>query len=388
MRLKFTLVLLISTIFSFAQQYMLSEEADISALTIGPGSYLVDSFGHSAFRVKDRQNGIDIVFNYGTYEFETSNFYLKFAQGKLNYKLSTNRYQDFLEFYMAQNRTIVEQILNLTETQKQELYEFLLNNALPENKFYLYDFFYDNCASKLKDVLQINTANEITFTNPDNFEQKTFRSLIHEHLELNSWGSLGIDVALGSVIDQQATPEEHMFLPKFIFQFFDNAAFSNSGKPLVKTTRVLYEAVEKPKSSKFFTSPLFIFGIIGLYIIFITYRDIKNNRRTKWVDTVLFTVTGLIGVFVLLLWFATDHTATANNYNLLWAFPLNLIMVWKLKSKRQWIVKYLKFLIIMLCLMILHWTIGVQVFAIGLTPLIVALLIRYFYLIGYLRRSN
>ena len=387
MKLKFTLALIFTSLFSFAQQYMLSEDAEISALTIGPGSYLVDSFGHSAFRVRDREKNIDLVFNYGTYDFETSNFYLKFARGKLDYKLSVSTYQDFLEFYMAQNRTIVEQLLNLTEEHKLVLYGFLLNNALPQNMYYKYDFFFDNCASKLKDVIQINTANGISFAIPDDFEPKTFRKLIHEHLDLNSWGSLGIDVALGSVIDRQATPEEHMFLPKFIYRFFDVATFETNKKPLVKSTRILYEAKEQPKSSKFLFSPLMIFGIMALIILYITYGDYKNERRTKWIDTTLFTLTGLIGVFILLLWFATDHTATANNYNLLWAFPLNLIVGWKLSSKKQWHINYLKFLIIMFCLLTMHWIIGVQIFAIGLIPLFIALVVRYIFLIKFLKNS-
>lgn len=381
MRLKLTSLLLLLVSILQAQNIQLSSDAEISALTIGPGTYLVDSFGHSAFRVRDRQNRIDTVFNYGSYDFTTSNFYLKFAQGKLKYRLATNSYSDFFEFYMAQNRTVVEQILNLSQEQKQQLFDYLLNNAKPENQYYLYDFFFDNCATKLKDVLQETNNNKLVFANPDEFQPKTFRKLIHQHLELNSWGSLGIDVALGAVIDRQAMAEEHMFLPKFIYRFFDKATFKQSGEPLVKTTRVLYEEVEKAKSSSFLFSPLIIFGIISFLILYITYRDFKNNVRTKWIDTSLFILTGVIGVFILLLWFATDHTATANNYNLLWAFPLNLFIIRQLSKRNQWFIKYLKFLVIMLCLMTLHWTIGVQVFAIGLIPLLLALIVRYTYLI-------
>jgi hypothetical protein len=387
MKLKFSFLLALISLFTFGQSIQLSNEAEISALSIGPGAYLVDSFGHSAFRVRDKQNRIDTVFNYGSYDFNTSNFYLKFAQGKLKYKLATNSYSGFIEFYMAQNRTVVEQILNLSQGQKQQLFEYLLNNAKPENKYYLYDFFFDNCATKLKEVLQETNYNGVVFSNPEGFQPKTFRKLIHEHLNLNSWGSLGIDVALGAVIDRQATAEEHMFLPKFIYRFFEKAAFKDSGKSLVKTTRVLYEEVEKPKSNGFLFSPLTVFGIIGFLILFITYRDSKNNVRTKWIDTTLFILTGLIGVFLLLLWFATDHTATANNYNLLWAFPLNLFVIRQLSKKNQWFIKYLKFLVIMLCLMTLHWTIGVQVFAIGLIPLLLALIVRYTYLIRFFQKG-
>ena len=121
-----------------------------------------------------------------------------------------------------------------------------------------------------------------------------------------------------------------------------------------------------------------IFGLLGLLILWITYNDYKKSYRSKWLDIGLFSITGSIGVVLLLLWFATDHTATANNYNLLWAFPINLFIVKQLlkPTPSTWFTKYLKFLIIMLCLLTLHWLIGVQVFAIGLTPIFIALLVR------------
>jgi len=386
MRIKLLLPLFIfCSLFTNAQQLKLSNQAEISVLTIGPGTLLNDAFGHNGFRIRDRERKIDVVFNYGTYDFGAPNFYLKFAQGKLNYKLSYDSYDDFFKFYIAQNRSIDEQILDLTRTQKQQVIDFLLNNAKPENIYYLYDFFYDNCATKMKDVLEISLKSELDFQEPSGFEAKTFRELIHDHVNKNSWGSLGIDIALGSIIDKNATLEEHMFLPKFIDSFFENAAFSNSNKPLVKQSRVLYKKVEKPILNSFITSPLMIFGLLALLIIWITYKDYKNGIRSKWLDIGLFSITGLIGVVLLLLWFATDHTATANNYNLLWAFPLNLFIIKQLikPSPSLWFMKYLKFLIIMLCLLTLHWIIGVQVFAIGLIPLLIALLMRYIYLVKF-----
>ena len=386
MRLKISLALLFFvTCFLHAQRYKLSDQAEISVLTIGPGKLLNDSFGHNGFRVKDRLRGLDVVFNYGTFDFDTPNFYLKFAQGKLNYRLSSNSYDDFFQFYVAQNRTIEEQALNLNITQKQQVFDFLLNNAKPENMYYLYDFFYDNCATKMKDVTEASVDDAIVFKTPDAFTPKTFRVLIREHLNQNSWGSLGIDVALGSVIDKKATPEEHMFLPKYIYLFFEKASFSDSGLPLIKQSRSLYKATEKPKSNGFLTSPLMLFGLLSLLILWRTLKDYKNNKRSKWLDVSLFSITGLIGVFLLLLWFATDHTATANNYNLLWAFPLNLLVIGQILKAvpKKWFIRYLKFLVIMFCLLTLHWIIGVQLFAIGLIPLFIALCIRYVFLIGF-----
>jgi hypothetical protein len=391
MKLKLTILsLLLFTSFTFAQNRQLSQNAEISVLTMGPGSSLIDAFGHSAFRVKDATRFLDTVFNYGTFDFDTPNFYLKFAQGKLNYKLAANSYSAFYDFYVAQNRTIEEQTLNLTQAQKQLLFDFLLNNAKPENKYYLYDFFYDNCATRIKNVANDALNETITFNAPKDFESKTFRQLIHSHVNQNSWGSLGIDVALGSVIDKKATAEEHMFLPRFIHAFFENATFLNSKEPIVKQSTVLFKKVDEPKISSFITSPLLVFGVIGIFILWITYRDYKNSKRSKWLDISLFAITGIIGVLLLLLWFATNHSATANNYNLLWAFPINLFVIRQLlkNSPKQWFIKYLKFLVILFTLLTLHWSIGVQVFAIGLIPLLIAMVIRYVYLIKYYGRID
>jgi Domain of unknown function (DUF4105) len=390
MKLKLSiLILFLFSFFSNAQEQQLSSETEISVLTIGSGSSLNDAFGHSAFRIKDKTKYLDIVFNFGVYDFNTPNFYLKFAQGKLNYKLATNSYSDFFEFYIAQNRTVEEQILNLSQSEKLQLFDYLLNNAKLENRYYLYDFFYDNCATRIKDVINNSLDDHLMFNDPEGFTPKTFRQLIRSNLNQNSWGSLGIDVALGSVIDKTATAEEHMFLPKFIYTFFETATFSNSGKPLVKQSRVLFKKRDKLISTSFLTSPLMVFGIIGLIILIITYCDYKNAERSKWLDITLFTITSLIGVFVLLLWFATDHSTTANNYNLLWAFPINLFVISQLYKKlpKKWFIKYLKFLIILLSLMILHWIIGIQVFAVGLIPLLFALLVRYIFLVNYFSKK-
>ncbi|WP_242133202.1 lipoprotein N-acyltransferase Lnb domain-containing protein [Aestuariivivens marinum] len=387
-KLLFLIALLLTTHHVKGQQRTLSSEAEISVLTVGPGISLNDAFGHSAFRIRDYVKGIDFVFNYGVYDFKTPNFYLKFAQGKLNYLIGFDYYEDFYESYVSQNRTIKEQILHLSQTEKQQLFDYLTNNYKPENRAYLYDFFYDNCATKMRDVLQEVTNNNIKFNTPEHFKAKTFRTLIHDNLNLNSWGAVGIDMALGSVIDRQATPYQHMFLPENIYRFFEEATFkAKPNQTLVKQNKILFQKMEQPKKINFFTSPLFIFGLIGLIILFLTYKDYKNKKRTVWLDALLFSTTGLIGVFILLLWFATDHTGTHQNYNLLWAFALNLFMVPQLLKKQasKWFSKYIRFLIILLCLLTLHWIIGVQVFAVTLIPFLVALLVRYVFLVNYYR---
>ena len=143
MRLKLSLLFfLFISVFSFGQQLQLTETAEVSVLTIGPGESLNDAFGHNAFRVIDRNKGIDIVYGYGEYDFDAPNFYLKFARGKLNYLISRDSFSRFYNVYSYYNRTIEEQVLNLSLVEKQKLFDYLENNYEPENRRYLYDFFY------------------------------------------------------------------------------------------------------------------------------------------------------------------------------------------------------------------------------------------------------
>ncbi len=376
---------------SFCQELKLSSEAEISVLTFSPGTNLSDAFGHNAFRIKDRSLGLDVVYGYGGYDFEAPNFVLKFAQGKLDYLITKKSFSEIFQIYSYYDRTIDQQKLNLNQSQKQKLYNYLITNYKPENRRYLYDFFYDNCATKIRDVVNITTNQSIIFNGITEGQEKTFRDLIHEHVGHNTWGSLGIDIALGSSIDRPVTVEEQLFLPKYIYATFESTK-TTTNTPLVSTTNTIYKS-KKNKSyaaSQFITSPFLIITIVSAFILFITYKDFKSQKRTKWLDIFIFSITGIAGLLLLFLWFGTNHTATGYNYNLLWAFPLNLFVLPQLfRSKiKNWLRAYLKFLLIMLCLMTLHWTIGVQAFALTLLPLLLAFILRYVYLLSAFKKNN
>jgi Domain of unknown function (DUF4105) len=367
----------------------LSEYARISILTMGPGANLYDKFGHSAFRVKDSPNKRDIVFNYGTFDFDTPNFYTKFAQGKLLYSLSVTNYMPFYNSYVAQNRWIKTQVLDLTYAQKQALFAFLITNAQPENRDYKYDFLFDNCATRIRDVLVEALGDDVQYSDDYLDETKTFRELIQQNVNWNSWGSLGMDVAIGAVTDIKATPWEHQFLPEYVYQAAGGGAtITHNGQivPLVKATQTIYQ--NKPIETKisFLISPLFVFGSLGLLLIFMTYKDYRNKGRSRFLDATLFFITGIIGIILMLLWFGTDHSATANNYNILWAFPFSIFFAFAIgkRKPKRWLRRYLMFLILLLALLTLHSITGVQQFAITLIPIFVALAIRYLYVVRWL----
>lgn len=376
---------------SFSQELQLSPQAEISVLTFSPGTNLSDAFGHNAFRIKDRSLGLDVVYGYGGYDFEAPNFVLKFAQGKLDYLITKKNFSEIFQIYSYYDRTIDQQKLNLNPSQKQRLYNYLITNYKPKNRRYLYDFFYDNCATKIRDVINIATNQSITYSSTARGEQKTFRDLIHEHVGHNTWGSFGIDIALGSLIDRPATIEEQLFLPKYIYSTFETTK-TKTNEPLVSTTNTIYKSKKNKSyaSSQFITSPFLIITLVSVFILFMTYKDFKSQKRTKWLDIFIFSITGISGILLLFLWFGTNHTATGYNYNLLWAFPLNLFSLSQLfRNKiKNWFRGYLKFLVIMLSLMILHWLIGVQIFAFALLPLLIAFILRYVYLIHVFKKSN
>ena len=386
-----TLIFLLSYFTALTQINTLAKDAEISIITIGPGKQLYDSFGHNAIRVSDPSNGKDLAFNYGTFDFNTPNFYIKFGQGKLPYALSVSTYDGFLRNYIAEKRWIKQQKLDLTYGEKIAIFEFLLNNAQPSNREYQYDFFFDNCATRIRDVLAVNLGSKLSYQEKQYAPfLYSFRDLIQQRLHWNSWGSLGIDIALGAVIDRTANPWEHQFLPDYVFESLKSATITRNNKTsaLIKKETTINNPGPRARNSAFLLSPFFVFLVIALGIVYRTLRDSKQQKRSRWLDTVLFFVTGIVGVLLLVLWLATDHTATINNYNILWAFPVNLIFFTLLSKKtpKKWLSRYLSFLIILLILLVVHWCTGVQVFAGALLPLLIALFIRYVYVIRYLKK--
>lgn len=371
--------------YSYAQQFQFSDDVSISVLTCETGDDLYSQFGHSAFRIKDHQNkGLDIVFNYGVFDFSAPNFYLNFVKGKLYYKLGRSWYPDFIAQYQFEKRSVYEQKLNLTTIQKKKVISFLQHNAKPENATYQYTFFYNNCATKIRDVLEDVLPSQIKFDESYLTTQYTFRGLINKNIPHNSWANTGINIALGSIIDQPATAREHQFLPSYIQSSFDNATINNI--PLVESTKTVLNYSKSNSKALIFWSPYLMFTALALLILIITFYDYKRGTRNKFLDFTIHFTTGLIGCIILLMWLATYHLETKNNFNIMWAFAPNLIIGFILlrKSSKKWIVKYYELLLILLSSVFIFWMLNVEVFSRSLIPLLIALMIRYLYVKRFL----
>ncbi|WP_460541986.1 Lnb N-terminal periplasmic domain-containing protein [Echinicola sediminis] len=361
----------------------------VSLLTCDPGDELYSIFGHSAVRVVDLNSGRDLVFNYGTFDFDTPNFYLKFANGKLDYMLSVSTYDQFIEHYTYLERAVREQVLDLNEQQAAKAVEFLQINYQPDNRYYRYDFFYDNCATRIRDMMEIVLGDQLEWKDPLETEDKTFRNLIDEYVYPLPWGDLGIDLALGSVIDVDATEREKQFLPDYMEAAFARAEIVGDGpsRPLVKSQTTVLD-LPPVDISWSLINPYFLFWGVAILFITITYFGFKRKKLYLGLDQALFGILSLVGIIVVLLWFFTEHTTTKFNWNLLWAFPLHGILVFGLAQKTppEWLKKYLLFALILADAAIVFWILGWQSFHPSVLPLILVVILRTNYLYYNLER--
>ncbi|MEC8831260.1 MAG: DUF4105 domain-containing protein [Bacteroidota bacterium] len=353
-------------------------------LTCAAGDQLYSAFGHTAFRVQDPALGIDVVYNYGTFDFNQPNFYLNFTKGKMIYSLSRRRFEGFLYEYELEKRWVKEQILNLDLGQRNQLLSFFEENYLPENRDYLYDPLLNNCSSITGDILKEQFGDDVVFDGSYLNKQYTFRQLVRQFMDVNTWSMFGIDLAFGSPVDRTATVQEHMFLPYYTMEQLRNTTLN--GKPLVLRERSILDYNEHIQNSFFPLSPLFWFLMLFAFTAIITYFDYIHKARSRWLDFSLLFITGFAGTFLFLLWVAADHTSTPYNFNILWAFPLNMVVAFILAFQDkipEWAPKYLWATLGLIALVLILWIFKVQIFSPVLIPLLLTLAIRYAYMIRY-----
>lgn len=384
MEKKYAFLLFFLLIFkSLHSQVQLSVYSEISIVTAGPGTELYEAFGHSAIRVKDPMLQLDLIYNYGMFDFNQPNFYSNFVKGKLLYTLGRYPFSTFLQSYYQDKRWVKQQVLNLTQQEKQAFFNYLENNALPQNSNYLYDPYFDNCATKLRDITATVLKNKLDFSEENLPKNQSIRQLMNQEIPWNSWGSFGINVALGSKLDQKASVEGFMYLPKYVYSIFKNSKIgSNSNfENLVKREEVLLDFENlTPKTSHF--SPILIFLLFSIIGIFITFKDFQKKKRTKLLDFSIFFFSGIIGLLIVFLWFFTNHSTTPNNFNFLWAFAPNFLIAFLLLKENppKWISKYIQLLLVFISLIPILWLLKIQEFPIASIPLLLLFAVRFWFL--------
>ena len=372
-------------------QIMLSPQAEISLITISPGADLFSMYGHTAIRVNDPAAGMDIVFNYGTYDFNTPNFLTKFVLGKLPYQLSAGYYDHLKSRSIAENRSVIEQVLNLSPAEKQAAVSFLENNYRPENRSYLYDFFFDNCSTRARDLFKQTTPNNITFPTEIKGEQMSFRQMVGIYQAPHPWADFGVDLVMGLPSDRLASPWEYMFLPDYLMQGFAETRINSPAadsltraaglQPFVKQTNQVFKAAGAPAASTFIT-PLLLCWLLFFAVAIYTYFQVKNYRISHTLDILLFGLVGLLGCILLFLWVGTDHKAFANNLNVFWAWPLHLPIAFLLfkKEKPRFLKIYFLTTTLLLIIIAITWKILPQEFHPAVYPLVLVLALRAWFI--------
>ena len=315
----------------------LSDSAFASILTCGAGDEFYTSFGHSAVRVCDPETGLDLVYNYGTFDFDIPHFYWTFARGKLNYCLSRTSFGSFMAEYAFEGRAVWEQRLRLSQQELNNLLLMLETNYLPEYRYYMYDFFRDNCATRVRDMVRDCLCHRTLSPERTADTNLTYRNLLYRSTEGTLlWWRLGIDMVLGVRCDKRCSNYEYMFSPIEMMKQFDTLIVSDTGEPLAEQATLLMEDSREPVSRS--VSPTLLIWVVLMAVLCLTLMEWNKGWSLQWFDRTVYIVAGLLSLAVLFLWFCTDHYCTKVNLNILWLSPLFLYFAFNPRRSNRCVV--------------------------------------------------
>jgi hypothetical protein len=346
----------------------------ISLLTCSPGSELYSTFGHSALRVVDSSTGTDIVYNYGVFDFHDPDFYVKFVRGKLLYYLDQGDFNDFLYAYSMDDRSVSEQLLRFDCQEKIEIQRFLFDNLRPENRSYKYDFLFDNCTTRLRDLIWKQLRDDAATAAVTDDPGRTFRNHLHHYLDMNrmDWAKLGIDILLGSRLDRAMDNSEAMFLPDYLEKGIDSTL--SGGNTLSEEKQLLYSrSAPSPGPGNLLSPPLIACSVFCAAIMLLPYsRSRIAENLMAMGDFMLFFLTGLLGVLLFFMWTATDHALCRDNLNLLWALPTHLPAAFFIRSSKMPAKRYFTAVALLSVALLATWPFLPQELNPALIPLIIA----------------
>ena len=283
------------------QPQLLSDSAKIYLLTCSPGEALYERYGHTAILVQDEELGINDVYNYGIFDFNAEHFYWRFVKGETYYQLGKEDAYWFVLLYKRAGRQVNIQQLNLTPEDRDAIYRALLINYYPENRVYLYNFVFDNCATRPYYLLMsaLGEKSDIKHQTSD----ITFRELIRYYTPKGSWGDFGINLVFGPRADKPMTDEQRLFLPEQLMNHLSRMQYAD-GTPLVAAEQIEPFIIQRvPWYATWY------FGLAVLFVVLaiISLHDRRQGKRTKWVDYILYVLYGALLVLVMFLTFFSIH---------------------------------------------------------------------------------
>ena len=313
-----------------AQSMTNPDRIQISLLTCSPGKEVWAQYGHTAIRYYDKESGEDLAINYGIFSLDQTYFIPRFVLGMTDYRMGVQPMDMFLAQYSYEGRGVIEQVLNLSAEDKEVIYKALQENMKPENVVYRYNYFFDNCTTRARDMLVNHLHGKVVY--PPAEEDATFRSMIHKWNNKYEWSQFGEDLLLGVNADRKTTKSEQQFLPENLRSDFDKAKYN--GKPLVKETNVLLDAETEVAEPVFPLSPLsvaLIFAVISLVMMLFSYR----RQQVYWAwDLALMLTSGLMGIIFFVMIFS-QHPCVSLNFILLFFNPLPLFFLYSTIKKKK-----------------------------------------------------
>lgn len=350
----------------------LSDSARVTLLTVAPGEEIYMLFGHTGIRVKDDSLGFDFVFNYGTFDFEQPGFVPNFLRGKMLYMLSVDDFRDFMTQYQYEHRRVEEQQLLLTAEDKQGIFDFLVNNAQRENRQYYYDFFWDNCATRPRDVFEKVLGSRLQYSYAGFDTTITLKQCLKPYVANTPWLDFGFDLILGMPCEIKATPRAQTFLPDRLALLFADAKVD--GQPFVTGKRVLLDLPVEPKPYQGVT-PIFVTFVLLLAGIGLSFAERIRKVHFWWLDFIVFVFAGFMGTFFLCMWIFTSHYSVPENLNMLWLLPSHLVVAWVLlnKKKPHWLTYYFGATLVILIVLVVGWKWNPQPYNLAVLPLILLL---------------
>jgi len=314
-----------------------ADSVEISLLTCSPGTEVYSLYGHTAIRYTDYIKGIDVAVNYGMFSFKRPYFIPRFIFGLTDYEMGIVPFEYFYNEYKSDNRSVVQQVLNLTEKEKSAIISALEKNYLPENRIYRYNYFYDNCTTRARDIILNNIGGKVIYTE-EKPSYPSFRQMIHSFNGAYPWAKFGNDMLLGVGADLSTGMDEHQFLPFNLKQDFDYAVVKdNDGtvRPLVKKSFNVIDRMPVSVPQDSFLRPSTCAWIVFGLIIFITLFEVLFKKNLWFVDTFLMFAVGCVGIVLFVMLFS-QHPTTSTNLQILLFNPLPLFFIYRVtKHLRQ-----------------------------------------------------
>ena len=318
------------------------DSVEVSLITCSPHEEIYSLYGHSALRWHDLHKtgptaGQDLVFNWGLFNFNKPYFVLRFVFGLTDYELGTINYEYFVPYYRKWGSSVTEQVINLTNDEKRNLKKALAENLKPENKVYRYNYFYDNCSTRPRDIIERSLNGKVEWADREDYKP-TFREMVRECNRNHDWSRFGNDILLGLKADFKTDRIEQEFLPMNLMQDMAMAQVYVNGeyRPLVKEQRDVVPPGVQMIEPDWILSPTEMAIIIVLVALSIMFAEWKQKKCFIWWDVMLMVVEGLIGLLLTVMIFS-QHPTTSINLNILLFNPLPLFFIPSvIKGRNTW----------------------------------------------------